>query len=618
MVPPCSSNKNSLDKEVVHQLMRGKGVLIFLTLILFFQILLIRPSFTLSLTVRTTENSYQQGSNVTIKGTGNVGSNITVVLNSSSNIIIKKIIPVDQYGLFNLTFQLEKNCSTGVYNVKISQESEEVQTFFWITNSSCFFDALSILAENIKLQVNDEISTLEEKGVKIPEVDLVEANSLLNEAIMLHPLDCQRATFNVWESIKIYGKALQIILKEEEGQGEYLGLINAIDRDFNYLNKVNVSAQKIKEAGFNTTIIENLLQVGQENLLLSKSLLDNGYFNESENLRIISKEFITEALEKLNELNQKLQDSKAQTFINETKKKITRVQDKIEKILLNTSISNDTLPEISAVFNESLNMIKNAELLLESSNITYALDKLDEALLHSDFIYSELNNSNKNIINRIYSLDKLESKIFILKERMGNKAFIEEHKEYINIRFILADNIIQKALDITNEDEEFETLYDEAENILEDVDEFIELHIDKSYDNNILDNYTHIHEKLNELNNIIIELMNDIEYNNNNSLIIEEYLNNASISLNVANDYLKNDNIEEAEDYIENAEFYVEKAKGLLDNNMQDEKEETEKDKDEKEETEKDKDEKEETEKDKDEKEEKIIKDKKEKNKTIF
>lgn len=243
-------------------------------------ILLVTPSLTMALgttalTVQTNKSEYEPGDEVKIFGTAEAGLNVTINVIHNSTILLHFNITAKGDGNYSDEITLPDN-KCGTFTVNATQEGVTVQTTFTVadTNDRDLAHEMLREAERLREHVENVFEDLEEHEVEIPTE--AEGNFTLGfEALTLALADFEDGNYSdaaeeARLAIGYFGDAFKLVQEavaeitrkskvrgagedededEDDVEGTY-GLIVAIDRALEYIEKVKATAEKLEDEGY--------------------------------------------------------------------------------------------------------------------------------------------------------------------------------------------------------------------------------------------------------------------------------------------------------------------------------------------------------------------------------
>ena len=444
---------------------------------------------------------------------------------------------------------------------------------------------LLALVEAARDKAEAIIHSLEEEGTDVHEEAeraLERGNEFLEEALeMLNVGDCRPASEKLMEALQHYGKAAQKALKavaefEDEDFEEAekaIGLREAIERAYSFLEKVNETATDFEEKGINVTAVRNLLLEANQTLTWAEIELDDGNFTGAEELKSSAREMIGQAMGLLQSMNKDNNVERAEEFLDKTEERLQELQNKLNEILGNLDLPPEAIEGINEAFMNAQDKIQVIKDLLKTGDLENALDELDRVLEDSDEALDVVDEHDHGIGNKLRSIEKIQAKLDILNETV--QMLKNEGEVVSDLEDLLetARDKLEEASDILStpgldesQIDAVEDLIDDAEEDVEEVDDMLDdLKEDIDIRREEEEDREEHEEEAGELQEEINELLEEIQdLNETAKVLASEGVNVTAIMslLEEAKAILEGINLEEAKEAVENQ---MDAAKELID-----------------------------------------------------
>ena len=412
-------------------------------------ILLVTPSLAITLgmtalTVQTNKAEYEPGDEVKIFGISEAGQNVTINVIHNSTVLFHFNITAKGDGVYSDEITLPDD-KCGTFTVNATQGGVTVQTTFTVVDTSDRDLAHALLREAKKLRdhVEDVFEDLEEHEVEIPPE--AEGNFTLGlDALTLALADFEDGNYSdAAEEARLalgyFGNAFNLIQdtvtqlekepwvkgEDEDDAEDTYGLVVAIDRALEYIEKVKATAEKLEAEGYE--IDETLgVELDIETALnkLRDQLLEGSISNPdaAKSLaeirgdigRIMGMLHSTAVKERKFEMAERFMEQ-MQNQIRGIEEKMLRLRDRLEAEKV-VNVGNS----LGAVF-------KKVERLRERIG-TEDLDELiDELQGEIDDIVENLEKLNGDGISlNLWAINSIEARIRVLKstaERLKRKGY---------------------------------------------------------------------------------------------------------------------------------------------------------------------------------------------------
>lgn len=426
-----------------------------ITLFLLAMILSAIPASSQQVSLEIEGNYYPPGGVVRIYGTTDPGANISLVVTSSLGEVLLNITMVaDTVGNYTFDFTLETDAPPGIYTVSVSIDDEvETETFTVILSAlETLTEQLIEVANNSRLQVEKEIQRLNETGLEILGKALEhyeEGLEALNESLEeLGKGEFDDAIEEAMEALRSFKKALLLLsvkapkVRGEEEAERIRGLEVAIERAYEFLERVEELAEDLMEREYDVSDIEGNLTEAYENLENATMLVEEGEVDGAARELGEAREILGRTWAQLHTLMSSVRMNRVERFMNHTQIRIEALKRRLEAL-------RDRIPEEDV--EECLEALQNVEKRLRRIRGHITFGELEEAL-------EELEETSEDIEEALEEVEGRWSIFLSEVDRLQAKMLMLNH----TARFLM-----KKGLDISEFEEEMEEMEDEMEEIME-------------------------------------------------------------------------------------------------------------------------------------------------------
>jgi hypothetical protein len=474
-IPPCSYYKIKREYKTMFKLRKPWGLALPIILILLFSPLTV-PLHSLTLTVQTDLGVYYPGDTVHIDGTGTPGVEARLIVTNSAT-LLNTTLTIEGDGEFNHALQLKNNATEGNYTLTVTTQDGNTSTQFRVERELCpLYRNLERVLERIRARLVERIMELSDQGEPTEELQerLEEGDALREEArLMALQGECQNVAQKMIQALNQYGEGYRNSNQSEDkdpDHGEIMALKNEIKRGFNLLERLNKTARRLEERGYNTTQIQGDLDKIKGYLAEAQNHLDNGELEEGEEYLELAQELSDQTLETLRELNRERRNHQAKEFIKETQERMKDLKKTLKEKLKNKA-NPQALENLEKALNKTIDRLEEIQELLDGEDPDDALEDLDEALKENEKDMDELD-IDKGQLNRARAIERLHDKIEYLRKKSSQLTEGNE-TDQIQDKLNQAEEILKNAEEeIENEDSE--ELIEEAEELIEEADEIID------------------------------------------------------------------------------------------------------------------------------------------------
>lgn len=456
-------------------------------------VFLVMPSLAISLgaetlTVKTDEVEYGPGDGVEIFGTAEANLNVSITVEHDLTLLFDFNITAEDDGNYSddVTLPVDK---FGTFTVNATQGGASAQTTFTVIDTAQENLAQELLeqAEELWEEVEEIFDEFEEHGIEIPPE--AEGNMTLGVDAMTLALEYlgdgnySDAVDEAYEALQYFGKAFQLVQEtadqledadvedeepEEDDVERAFGLYMAIDRAFQYIDKVNETVDRLLDEGYdfdNVTIRERLKEIN-DTLSDLRDALESLDPNKAAQQFAEIRENLGQTMGLLRSTAIK-QHKMMQTerFMEQVQKRIEGLDEKIER--LQERIEEKKTERAKDALGSVLRKIEQLRERLVDEEVDDIVDELEDAVDEIDDELDELNGEGTS--KNLKAMNKVEARIRVLNAtverlmRRGlNTTIVEEELE-------AAEELLEDMMEHL-----IEGATDAAEELREEIEEFIE------------------------------------------------------------------------------------------------------------------------------------------------
>lgn len=444
-VPPGSSNSTSASIYAVKNMRLGRLAATLMVILIVTQSLAISVTAT-TLTVETEESNYKPGDKVEIYGSAGANSTVYIALIYNSSKIFDENVTADGEGEFSEDYTLEADADFGTYTVTASSDGESSETYFTVVDTSKKDLAKELLrqVERLRERVQEAFDELEEENVTIPsqaEENFtlgVEAATKASEAfdagnytdaieLAYQALEYLGDAYNVVQSLVITEteKDTEVEGDEDDVERAY-GLYMAIRRAFEFIDKVNTTADRLEAEGYTIdTEIRPRLEEANTSLTDLRSDLESGVKTVEEVAEELARirEFLGETNGLLHSTAIREHNTMmAERFMEQTQNQIRGLEEKI--LRLRERLEAEKVVSVGNSLGAIYRKIERLRERLGTEDLDGLLDELQLAANEIDGNLTMLN--GEGMSTNLMEMNRIEARIRVLTktaERLSRKGY---------------------------------------------------------------------------------------------------------------------------------------------------------------------------------------------------
>jgi len=408
--------------------------------------LMVSPSLAIvmgaeDLTVETDEAYYNPGEDVAIFGTAQANASVAIMVNDTYGSIFDLNVSAEADGEYSVNVTLSADAIESHYAVTASVENETAQASFTVISTSLQVHAENLLSlvEGSREEVESLIDELGAEDIEIPDGvnESVELGFTALEAALelLADGNYSGAIEEAPQALQHFGSALRLlqeVLPEETSSAgaeteRALGLRVAIERAYEFIDKIEATADRLEEAGYEVPEIEAYLTEARAHLEAAEGLLDEDSEAAAQELAE-ARGILGRTMGLVHSMaKREVKAMKTERFLEQVNMSIHSLEEKIDRLQLRLANGQGAL---SALRNMEMKLLRITESLA-AGDVEGAVDGLDDAVQEIDEEVEELN--GREISRYLRAMNRLEAKIRVLNataERLAargvNASRVEE------------------------------------------------------------------------------------------------------------------------------------------------------------------------------------------------
>ena len=371
--------------------------------------LIVSPSLAIivgatSITVDTDGEEYEPGEEVEIYGTADPNTNVTILVNSTVGIEFNITVTTDEDGEYETMFPLSSDAPDGVYNLTASTGDATAHASFMVTQTN----------------------TLNEEETS-------------EDVVVIDPI--------LWASERA------------------VRLRTAIDRAYAFLDRINATADRLEDEGYDVEEIRLNLDEANETLNEAVVLLDLFDIEGATEKVATARETLDVTMDLLHSMAKKVKEVKAERFLEYMERRIISMNEKIYR--LRNGVAAGAVVSATAMLQNTKRKLQSIRTQLVAGDVADAIEELDDAVEEIEETIGGLN--GKGISKQIKSMNKLEAKISILNASAEKLRKRGEDTSEIEEEIQNAQKFIDEAMALLEEGD-----INAVEGVLEEIQEQLE------------------------------------------------------------------------------------------------------------------------------------------------
>jgi len=247
------------------------------------------------------------------------------------------------------------------------------------------------------------------------------------------------------EAFNRFGESLKnlfdlIIDPTTPNAGEIIeGLKGALERAVIYLDRLNTSALRLQEEGYDISGIPELLTLARNSLNTAREHLTNGDHNEAGGALGSAKELLDKANTHLNSIIQMHKERKVEQYVNQFSSRITEINNTITAVSSKVQLSNTNSVQFSLnKAQQNLDIIKSNI----QEGVSFSLRSLTESV---DDIKDTLNELNGNGIGtKISEMNRILANVQVMKNTAVSRTNRGLNTTAVNMQINRTEQIIEE------------------------------------------------------------------------------------------------------------------------------------------------------------------------------
>jgi len=371
--------------------------------------LIVSPSLAIivgatSITVDTDGEEYDPGEEVEIYGTADPNTNVTILVNSTVGIEFNITVTTDEDGEYETMFPLSSDAPDGVYNLTASTGDATAHASFMVTQTNI---------------LNEEETS--------------------EDVVVIDPI--------LWASERA------------------VRLRTAIDRAYAFLDRINATADRLEDEGYDVEEIRLNLDEANETLIEAVVLLDLFDIEGATEKVATAREILDMTMDLLHSTAKKVKEVKAERFLEYMERRIISMNEKIHR--LRNGVAAGAVVSATAMLQNTKRKLQSIRTQLVAGDVADAIEGLDDAVEEIEETIGGLN--GKGISKQIKSMNKLEAKISILNASAEKLRKRGEDTSEIEEEIQNAQKFIDEAMALLEEGDT-----NAVEEVLEEIQEQLE------------------------------------------------------------------------------------------------------------------------------------------------
>jgi len=217
------------------------------------------------------------------------------------------------------------------------------------------------------------------------------------------------------------------------------GLKGALERAVIYLDRLNTSALRLQEEGYDISGIPELLTLARNSLNTAREHLTNGDHNEAGGALGSAKELLDKANTHLNSIIQMHKERKVEQYVNQFSSRITEINNTITAVSSKVQLSNTN--SVQASLN---NAQQNLDIIKSNiqEGVSFSLRSLTESV---DDIKNTLNELNGNGTGtKISEMNRILANVQVMKNTAVSRTNRGLNTTAVNIQINRTEQIIEE------------------------------------------------------------------------------------------------------------------------------------------------------------------------------
>jgi hypothetical protein len=369
-----------------------------------------------------------------------------------------------------------------------------------VGQSPCeLFDGLVRVVNNTRLQVEAIVDNLPEDLDDLESIreELRSASEDFDEAVQLGEAGyCEKASMMLSEVLQEYGEiASEALEHDHEDDDAYEDAVEAIElgekieRAYLILSKTRDTMRRLEDKGLDVSPVARLLNETEDRLVEAKNATEGGDLKRAVFLLSEVEELFDDAHELIEDINRPETSERVTDFLNRTRGRIGRLEDRIMGILSQANASQGLLDLVGAAFQEVYAELGAIEGSVYGEDLDDVLEELDDLFDELEDAYDILDDEMEDAGEALEDLEEVEAWINHLEGRVERLRDTGVDVGVLSTMLEEARNMSEAAQRSWERGdlEEFEDYIDDLEDLLDDIEDDISDLKDKHDDNDEVD-----------------------------------------------------------------------------------------------------------------------------------
>jgi hypothetical protein len=346
------------------------------------------------------------------------------------------------------------------------------------------FDGLVRVVNNTRQQVEAIVDNLPEDSDDLESIreELRSASEDFDEAVQLGEAGyCEEASKMLSEILREYGEIASEALEHDHDDDAYDDAVEAIElgekieRAYHILSKMRSTVRRLEEKGLDVSPVASLLNETDDRLEEAKNATDGGDFERAMGLLSEVEELLDDAHEMVEEINRPETSERVASFLNGTRGRIGRLEDRIMGILIKANASQGLLDQVKAAFQGVYAELGSIEDSYHGDDLDDVLEDLDDLFDDLEDAYEILDDEMEDAGEALEELEEVDAWIDHLEGRV-------ERLRDAGVDVGVLSKMLEEARNMSEaaqrswelgDIEEFEDYIDGLEEMLDDIEDDI-------------------------------------------------------------------------------------------------------------------------------------------------
>jgi len=290
------------------------------------------------------------------------------------------------------------------------------------------FDGLVLVVNNTKQHVETIVYALPEEwddfGSLMEELRL--ASDVFDQAVYLREAGfCVEASVLLSEALHEYGEvASEAFEHDDEDDHIYENTIEAIelreklDRADDIYSTLRATSDLLAEKGLDVTLLEDILNETAVRFLEVRNATEGNHFERADELLSEVEDLLDDAYDTIEIVNRPKTSERVSIFLNKTKARMGKLEDRIMELLRQTNASQDMILQAEMAFHEVNAELVDIELSIDILDLDDIFEDLDDIFDEIDDAYDILDEEIGDAGEILEEMDETEAWFDYLKSRI--------------------------------------------------------------------------------------------------------------------------------------------------------------------------------------------------------